>query len=200
MSKTRYIIASFLLCACFCNISVAQAEVNSALVVKGLKDNGTNYDGVMVIPKMIALHCDMSSEDAEDEQKIKECLDALSVQNQESSFVKNTILHQMYKEILEKSLEYKSAAGDYEDIMDKKLEDKSNAKPGSAALGGKSSVISAPDISTQQSQNAAISAGNAKNMLKIIDLISYGMQIDILENFYTQDALERSREIKDEEE
>ena len=88
MSKTRYIIASFLLCACFCNISVAQAEVNSALVVKGLKDNGTNYDGVMVIPKMIALHCDMSSEDAEDEQKIKECLDALSVQNQESSFVK----------------------------------------------------------------------------------------------------------------
>ena len=161
-----------------------QEEISAADVEM---DDGTGPDGDLVIPKKMAMHCGLSSKDASDETKVKECLDKLAAAGIDLVSIQQDAMHQISKDALEKAVAAKSAAGNYEAIQEDKLGEDSGVQAGSAAAGGEDSADGS-DIRTKQTKNIKMSANSSLNLIKIIDIYSARVGLDFMEVFFGIDA------------
>ena len=165
--------------------NLEQTEEVSAADVK--MDDGTGPDGDLIIPKRMALHCGLSSQDGHDNAKIKECLDKLAASGIDLVAIQQDRMHQTSKDALEKAVTVKSAAGNYEAIQEEKLEEDSGVQAGSPAAGGEDAADGS-DLRTKQTKNIKMSANSSLNLIKVIDVYSARVGLDFMDIFFKADA------------
>lgn len=161
-------------------------------------DDGSGPAGDLIIPKAMAMRCGISSKDGRDKEKLDECFDTLASEGADIFFIQKEMMHQISKDALEKALTVKSAAGNYEATRDDELDDSNGVQSGSAAAGG-FATADGSDIRTTQTKNNKMSARSSRNLLKVIDIYSARVGLDLMEVFFRSDVPHRQSKIKDEE-
>lgn len=161
-------------------------------------DNGTCFDGTMLIPEVMAMHCGLSCKDATDKEKINECLNTLAKEAQESNEVRDNAIRQLSSEYLVLGLQSKALAGNYEEEQDELLDERSGGLGGSPALGGMETGEDGSDLRAKQEKNTKLAAQSVKNIVQIINVYSSKLNLDFIDGFYRYDAPYRKVEDKQE--
>lgn len=156
-------------------------------------DDGSAPGGDLVIPKALAMRCGISSKDAGDKSKIKECLDKVAVDANDITEIQFLVMDQLTQNALEQALQIKAEAGDYEDSLDKKLGDDSGVQAGSPAAGGEAAA-DGEDLRAAQTKNVKISSRSAVNITKLIDIYSTRVGLNFMEMYFSADAPRRRAE------
>ena len=184
-------LAAFPLCA-----QEAETEEDVPTAADVTLDDGTAPGGSLIIPKMMAMRCGISSKDAEDKQKISECFNTLAAAGNDIADIQQDVMHQLSQNALEMALKNKSAAGDYEDTLEEELKGDNGAQPGSPAAGGEDAA-DGEDLRVKQTQNVKISSRSAVNTVKIIDVYSTRVGLDFMEVFFKFDLPYRQTQIEE---
>lgn len=142
--------------------------------ISKMQDNGTGPDGIMIFPQGMAMRCGISSHDANDENKIKDCLDKLvsitkdgSSQKEDYSSMMNEILGQINKVYIQTAMQSKAEAGDYEDKMDEET--------------GSSAAITIRD---KQEQMVNLSAMGGRNIISLNQVYASMLFLQAMDGFY----------------
>ncbi|MBE6445388.1 MAG: hypothetical protein E7019_05005 [Alphaproteobacteria bacterium] len=153
-------------------------------------DTGTGADGVMILPKSMAKACGMGSIEITDEAAVEECFNAIAGIKGDAVYtaLKNEILRELNQKTIELALKIKSESGDFKDKQKEALEDNNGVQKFSAAAGGVAEENAGADIRGSQIDNIALSTMSAQNLLKIIELYSAKLNLDLMYNFYQNDA------------
>lgn len=178
--------------------SYAEETTNTSLNISaaGVMDNGTTPDGDVAILKIMAMHCGITSADAKDQAKITKCLNKIAKTSNEFVHIQNEAMRQASLTSLEKGLNYKSAAGDYEDTLDEKVDSGVGVQAGSPAAGGEDSA-EGEDLRKDQTKNVKISSRNAVTMSQLIAVQSDQIWLKAIEAYFLYDAAYRDSKQED---
>lgn len=166
-------------------IAVALWSVTAALAqVDGIKkDNGTGPDGVMIFPAKLALFCDISSFDINEDKVVDKCLNKLILASKGSQTYKqsyteifNDSFRQMNSKYMDIALQKKAAAGDVEAQLDKIESDSGTA----GALSSESE-----NVRRKQILNANIYGLAAESTINIMDVYSSKLALEAYKNYYS---------------
>ncbi len=155
--------------------------------ISKMQDNGTGPDGIMILPKGMAMRCGLSSRDGSDPEKINACMDRLVALTQdgavgkESSYeIMTEILGQMNAVYMQTALAAKAEAGDYEDKMDEETGDSA-----------------ATTVRDKQAQLVNLSAMGGRNAITLNQVYASLLFLQAMNGFYEYDF--SRREVKAEE-
>ena len=178
--------------------SYAEETTNTSLNISaaGVMDNGTTPDGDVAILKIMAMHCGITSADAKDSDKMVECLNKIAKTSNEFVHIQNEAMRQASLTSLEMGLNYKSAAGDYEDTLDEKLDSGVGVQAGSPAAGGEDGATG-DDLRKDQTKNIKISSRNAVTMSQLIAVQSDQIWLKAIEAYFLYDAAYRDSKQED---
>lgn len=172
------------------------ADSGLSISAAGVRDNGTTPDGDTAVLKIMAMHCGITSADAKDSAKMVECLNKVAQTSNGIASIQNQAMHQASQTSLEMGLNYKSAAGDYEDTLEEKLDSGSGVQAGSVAAGGEDSA-EGEDLRKDQTKNVKISSRNAVTMSQLIAVRSNQIWLDAMEAYFLYDAAYRNSKQED---
>lgn len=172
------------------------ADSGLSISAAGVRDNGTTPDGDTAVLKIMAMHCGITSADAKDSAKMVECLNKIAQSSNEFASIQYQAMHQASQTSLEMGLNYKSAAGDYEDTLEEKLDSGSGVQAGSVAAGGEDSA-EGDDLRKDQTKNVKISSRNAVTMSQLIAVHSNQIWLDAIETYFLYGAAYRASKQED---
>ncbi len=158
-------------------------------------DSGTATDGSLIFPKQMAMFCEISSHDANEGQKIEDCLNktlALKTGSQRDKVPYQEHMHkvlwQLSADALDVSAQKKSLAGDAENEIDDAV--------GESSLLGAS--FSADDnIHKKQEQSSSLTKKAAEDMLNVIEILSVQMSLNAMENMNLYEFSNDSAPVED---
>lgn len=138
-------------------------------------DDGTGSDGVVVIcSRTLAMRCGLGSEDGGNADKIKECFDKIAsdaygsqLYKQSVTETRDKVLHECSRVYYEQAIKYKADAGDFVDKGDE---------------NGNSELKT--DKHGKKEQEGKVTASNAKNIVKLLDIYSSSVMLDSLETMF----------------
>ncbi len=176
MMRNRIAIAAVLFGAFLSLAGTAQAGL----------DDGTGSDGVVVIcSRTLAMRCGLGAEDGGNVDKIKECFDKIASDTYGSQLYKQSVtetrdkvMHECSSVYYEQAIKYKADAGDFVDKGDE---------------NGNSELKT--DKHGKKEQEGKVTAGNAKNIVKLLDVYSSTLMLDSLETMFNNIS---NREISEE--
>lgn len=164
-----------------------------------LQDNGTSTDGTMIFPKKMALFCGISSHDIKKTDALKNCMDKmLELKLGTQQFKENyselfkEAYHQMNSYYLDEALNKKSVAGDYEQQIDKNIDEELSLD---GALPSKEDAIN-----KKQEQLAKLSGMMAQNTADLLDVYTSQMALNSMQYFYEYEFSDRAAPIGEDEE
>lgn len=174
-------ITFMILISCFWLTSAVFAQ---GLDLAQMQDDGTGPDGVMILPKGMALRCGLSARDGRDSEKISACLDHLVALTKDNAIARESayeimtdIIHQLSQEYLVLALENKADSGDVED----KIEEET----------GKDMASTAKD---KQLQSTNLSAKKARNINDLTRIYSALLFLQSMDGYYKLDFSRRQVE------
>lgn len=181
MNKKGITFAAFL----FLSLSCFSTNGFAAGLPGVSRDNGTDEEGTLIVPKAMALRCDFKSKDGGDANKITECLDKIAsdmygpqAHKPDVIQTRNDILQGFAKGYMDLANKYKASAGDYVDKGDE---------------NGNSDLKT--DKHGKKEQEGKVSGSNAKSVMALTDVLASSMTLDSMEVYFEN---LKSREISDE--